>query len=115
MKSISNQKEFFSYIQQISASTKTMIFRGVKKHHCQLIPSIGRLKTNKIGEITPNDEELILKLFKQKAYGFIKDHISNNLELLSIAQHHGIPTRLLDWTKNPLVAVYFAVCNGFEE
>lgn len=54
----------------------------------------------------------MLKLYRQKTFGLI-DPSLNDLALLTVAQHHGMPTRMMDWTRNPLVAFFFAVRDEF--
>jgi len=86
---------------------KTILYRGVKSQSFLLIPKVGRI----VSVITDKEknEIKILDLFKERALPYL-DYIPNSdWDWLAIGQHHGLPTRLLDWTRNPLVACYFAV------
>ena len=84
-------------------STNKMVFRGMANANWKLVPSIARNRNLELKE-----KELIHE-FKYR-YPDIFMNLSTNFERLSYMQHYGLPTRLLDFTENPLIALYFA-CN----
>lgn len=83
------------------------VFRGVADKSYDLRPKIGRARYLQVCE--PDEERRLLNLFKRQAAPFFPVRPLNNWEWLAIAQHHGVPTRLLDWSENPLVSAFFAV------
>ena len=83
------------------------VFRGHSKASYELIPSVGRnAHTSKSRE---RYEKGLFQIFCREARGYAGAIPADDWEWLSLAQHHGLPTRLLDWSYNPLVALYFAV------
>jgi len=89
----------------------TALFRG-QRHQWKLKPKIGRL-TPRNGTILET-EKRILADFKRKSVPLLPCTPANDLEWLALAQHHGLATRLMDWSENPLAALWFAVRNSPE-
>lgn len=85
-----------------SRDKNTLLFRGHSSKNFDLIPSLYRKDSHYI------NEDLMYKETYMNAYDQFAS-AKNHLEKLTIMQHYGLPTRLLDLTRNPLVALYFAV------
>ena len=87
------------------------IFRGHSSHKWKLAASVHRIAN----ELRLASDEVVLferralSEFKRRARIFLQSRPSSDWEWMVIAQHFGLPTRILDWTENPLVALYFSI------
>lgn len=96
------------FLQLIEAYHKPgWIYRGVSNSSFALLPKVGREVYR--SQYSLQNERLLLRTFKQRAVRHVSPQPTSELEWLAVGQHHGLPTRLLDWTYSPLVALYFAV------
>lgn len=94
--------EFLTEIDGLAHENKKFIYRGQANKKFGLQASIFR---NKYDENKERDIYCKLKKYNYKDF-FIKEKL---LDELVHMQHYGVHTRLLDWSNNPLIALFFAV------
>ena len=88
------------------------VYRGDGDASWPLLTSL-----DKLGGVNPPHskadlEEHILRNFLRYSRPYLSQTPANEWEVLVAAQHHGLPTRLLDWTYSPLVAAHFATLDS---
>ena len=105
-------QEYLKFLNSLSKSfqNKFCLYRG---QPCDkpLIPKIGRLGLQDIEKVECD----IYNDFQKRYVAYSSKSYQNNSDLLSLGQHFGLPTRLLDWTENPLMALWFATDKFLED
>ena len=112
----------FSFAQHVhdlgktipTGGTGALWFRGQADAGWELKPSIGRhvshgglFDPSKPRDTFYQTESVMLQRFKRDGYPFVQ-RLLTDWEAITLGQHHQLPTRLLDWTSNPLVGLFFA-------
>lgn len=109
-KEIKSVDDFHRMVE--SAGQHLPIYRGENSSSYDLKTKLGRALAHATPRLAANSlqtELAVLSHFKRHCVPYLESQPENDWDWLSLAQHHGLPTRYLDWTFNPLVALFFAI------
>lgn len=112
IKNLERYKNLEKGNENIDKFTIDLFYRGHSSINYELEPSIERLRKHSIYTLYYMTKFIINQA--KNEYPVLFSETDNPLDLLFKLQHYGIPTRLIDITSNPLVALYF-VCRNHDK
>lgn len=92
------------YRDDLKRHRSKYLYRGLSRSNYELITSLGRICKSEQGKI----EKALLNNFYKYAAQETSPMVRSEWSRMVIGQHHGLPTRLMDWSYSPLVGLHFA-------
>jgi hypothetical protein len=104
-KELTSISDMIKFLKSDTQEDQIIWFRGQADKSWLLRPSLARQDQALV------KEKMLVKKFIQTASPYVIDNIPKTTwDWIFLMQHYRVPTRLLDWTETPLVALYFAIC-----
>lgn len=102
--------EYLELIEEAQAQvSQSLWYRGCGSATHELLPTLYRHELLRTPEQLSELELRLMTRFRQRSIPYHSRPLTDDWETLFFMQHYGIPTRLLDWTENPFIALHFAL------
>jgi len=109
-------RTFTEYVQLVEKlqrnHTSPLWYRGVGCASFELLPSLYRHSSKTSVTDLARLESQLMTRFRQRSIPLHSRSLLDDWDALFFMQHYGVPTRLLDWTENPFIGLYFAVMSA---
>ena len=111
-----NPKSFTEFVSLVEKYQKLfsgeLWYRGCGRADYKLVPSLYRHNTETTIDKIAILEQQLMTRFRQRSIPLQTRSLVDDWDTLFFMQHYRIPTRLLDWTENPFIALHFAVMSA---
>jgi hypothetical protein len=107
---ITSLRDYTELIEELmTASAAPLWYRGCGSSAYPLIPSLYRHPSvTAVADLVKLESEVLAR-FKQRGLPYMARVPTDDWDYLFLMQHVGVPTRLLDWTENPYIGLFFAI------